>query len=98
MDIFARIWILAFLWFYRSTTLPKLYYNVSKKSNISVKDFRRFERLAEKYVKLQLDIKYFDDCLKLGLFPKYLRIKTPKLNVYKNTKNLEKETLKKQIT
>ena len=90
------IWICSFLWYYRVTSLPQLYYNVSKrKPNLPVKVFRTFEKCAEKVVKWNLDIHYFEDCLRLGLFPDFLKFKCPKLKVYKEL--IHSEILKKQI-
>ena len=53
-----------------------------KKINIPVNEFRDYECATNNLPKLQLDIQYFKDCEFLGIFPKFLRVKTPKLKVY----------------
>ena len=86
------------IWYYKCTSLPKLYYDVSKrKIDLPVKVFRDFEKCGEKLVKRKADIQYFEKCLRLGILPKFLEIKFPKLKVYKDKTSIHTEILRKQI-
>ena len=82
MNIFVLL--CSFIWMFICTTLPKLYFRLSKKRNIAVKQFRDCERLTNKCAKLQLDITYLYNCDSLGLFPMFVCVCFPKLNVYEN--------------
>ena len=44
---------------------------------------RKNERLGLKVVKLKLDVNYFETCLDLKICPRFLKFKTPNLNIYK---------------
>ena len=76
------VFLCSYIWYYKCKTLPKLYFQLSKKINIPVNEFRDYERAINSFAKLQLDIQYFKDCEFLEILPKFLRVKTPKLKVY----------------
>ena len=76
------VFLCSYIWYYKCKTLPKLYFQLSKKRNIPVNEFRDYERAINSFAKLQLDIQYFKDCEFLEILPKFLRVKTPKLKVY----------------
>jgi len=63
-----------------------------------MKFFRGLEKNFMKLAKLKLDILYFKNCLDLGLFPKHLNLKTPKLKVYQDLKTLKCLVLRNQIS
>ena len=65
------------------TSLPKLYHSISKKRGIPVSLLRKNERLGLKVVKLKLDVNYFETCLDLKICSRFLKFKTPNLNIYK---------------
>ena len=48
--------------------------------NVTVKDFRKHEKLEYKKNKLKLDVNFLNSCKQLGLYPKFLIFKL--LNVY----------------
>ena len=48
--------------------------------NVTVKDFRKHEKLEYKKNKLKLDVNFLNNCKQLGLYPKFLIFKL--LNVY----------------
>ena len=64
---------------------------------MSVKCLRKLEKAGTQVTKLSLDLKYFEKCLELGICPKYLRFKPPKLPVYKNCKNVYRQVVNNQI-
>ena len=91
------ILVCCFIWLFKSTSLPNLYHTYSRRKQIPVKDFRQLEKCVEKVAKLKLDNIYFQNCLDLGIFPKFLKIKTPKLKVYQDLKTIHREILRKQM-
>ena len=42
-----------------------------KYGNVTVKDFRKYEKLEYKKNKLKLDINFLNNCKQLGLCPKF---------------------------
>ena len=81
------LWLLyiAILWYKKTTSLPKLYFSISSKRGIQVKDLRQIEKFGQKIVKLRLDIKYFEICSNLNLCPEFLKFRPPKLKVYNDS-------------
>ena len=79
-------------------SLPKLYYFCCNKRDLYVSDLRKFEKLSSKISKLQLDIRYFEQCVNLKLCPKFLMFKPPKLKAYNKLDKLKAEVLKNQIS
>ena len=54
----------------------KIYNNKAQKhGNVTVKDFRRHEKLKYKQNKLKLDIDFLNNCKKLGVYPKFFIFK-----------------------
>ena len=54
----TKLLLIALIWFCKSTSLPKLYYNISNKRGISINKLRVCEKLGQKAVKLRLDSIY----------------------------------------
>ena len=79
------------------TSLPKLYFYLSSKRDIPVKELRRLEKAFIKITKLRLDIIYFERCLNLKICPKFLLFKPPKLKAYHRTENIRAEVIKNQL-
>ena len=48
-----------------------------KYGNITVQDFRKYEKLQYKKNKLKLDIDFLNNCKQLGVYPKFLIFKLP---------------------
>lgn len=71
-----------FIWIFKTFSLPKLYHNLSKRSSLSLVDFRSFEKVTLHCSKLHHDIKFFKKCLELNICPKYLQPRLPKLNIF----------------
>ena len=46
-----------------------------KYGNVTVKDFRKYEKLQYKKNKLKLDIDFLNNCKQLGVYPKFLIFK-----------------------
>ena len=46
-----------------------------KYENVTVKDFRKYEKLEQKKNKLKLDIDFLSNCKQLGVYPKFLIFK-----------------------
>ena len=58
-----------------------IYNDIARKyGNVTVKDFRRYEKLEYKKNKLKLGINFLNNCKQLGMYPKFLIFKL--LNVY----------------
>ena len=51
---------------------------------MQVRRLRKLERTGLQLNKLHLDVKYFEDCLELGVCPKFLDFKMPNLSAFKN--------------
>ena len=55
---------------------------VRKYGNVTVKDFRKYEKLEyKKKNKLKLDIDFLNNCKQLGVFPKFLIFKLPNVQI-----------------
>ena len=78
-------------------SLPKLYYRLAGRRNVTVKQLRQLEKLFVKVEKLRLDLKYFTRCNELDLCPKFLRFKAPKLDAYRDVKKILKQVVIKEI-
>ena len=67
-----------------------------KHGNITVKDFRKYEKLQYKKNKLKLDIDFINYCKQLGVYPKFLIFKL--LNVSnKDASSIRKRLLRSGI-
>ena len=67
------------LWLYKSVKTATYFHCLESLYGIPVSYFRKFEKLTEKKLKLQLDLAYFEKCIFLKVVPKFLTIKVPKL-------------------
>ena len=92
-----NIIICAFLFLFKTFNLPRLYYYIGKRRNINVQQFRTFERLHKRLSKLPFDIKYFENCLELGICPTFLTTKFPNLPAFKDTTTLKKTIINNQL-
>ena len=79
------------------TSLPKLYYRLSKQRGVTVTQLRKLEKYGWKVLKLNLDIKYFKNCLDLNLCSKFLKFKPSNLQVYRNSDDLYRIVLNKKL-
>ena len=97
-----KCWILLatriiFKWILKITSLPKLYYRLTKQRDVTVTQLRKLKKYGWKVLKLNLDIKYFENCLDLNLCPKFLKFKPPNLQVYRNSDDLYRIVLNKKL-
>ena len=84
--------------YFNGLTLPKFYYSLRNSRSLDVRSLRKLEKHGLSVTKLTLDILYFKNCLELGVCPKFLRFKPPKLRVYQNPKSIYDGVLSKQIS
>ena len=84
-------------WILKITSLPKLYYRLSKQKGVTATQLKKLKKYAWKVLKLNLDIKYFENCLDLNLCPKFLKFKPPNLQVYRNSDDLYRIVLNKKL-
>ena len=62
--------------FVLSRKIINIYNNIAQKyGNVTVKDFRKYEKLEHKKNKLKLDIDFLNNCKQLGVYPKFLIFK-----------------------
>ena len=90
-----------YAWFqriYNVDSLPKLYYRLAGRRNVTVKQLRQLEKFYLKVNKLHLDLKYFERCHELDLCPKFLRFKAPKLDAYRDFNKVLKQVVLNQIS
>ena len=67
-----------------------------KYGNVTVKDFRKYEKLECKKNKLKLDIDFLNNCKQIGVYPKFLIFKLP--NVFnKDVLSIRKRLLRSAI-
>ena len=61
-----------------SREIINIYNNIAQKyGNVTVKDFRKYEKLEYKKNKLKLDIDFLNNCKHLGVYPKFPIFKLP---------------------
>ena len=89
--------VLLAVWVIKASSLPKLYHRLQDRRDVAVSHFRKLEKAGLKVTKLVLDLKYFESCLELGIYPKFLKFKPPNLPAYQNTKNILRKVLSNQI-
>ena len=77
-------------------SLPKLYFYVSSKRDITVNELRQLEKLGCKTGKLKLDVRYLETCHDLGICPEFLKFKPPNLKVYASSKDNRYKYMKKK--
>ena len=67
-----------------------------KYENVTVKDFRKYEKLEQKKNKLKLDINFLNNCKQLGVYPKFLNFKLPNVS-NKQALSIRKRLLRRTI-
>ena len=67
-----------------------------KYGNVTVKDFRKYEKLKHKENKLKLDINFLNNCKQLGVYPKFLIFKLPNVS-NKNPLSIRERLLRSAI-
>ena len=48
--------------------------------NVTVQDFRKYEKLKHKHSNLKLDMDFLNNCKQLGVYPKFLILKLPNVS------------------
>ena len=67
--------------FVLSRKIINIYNDIAQKyGNITVKHFRKYEKLQYKNNKLKLDIDFLNNCKQLGVYPKFLIFKLPNVS------------------
>ena len=75
------IFIQLILSFVLSRKIINIYNDIAHKyGNVTVKDFRKYEKLEYKKNKLNLDIDFLNNCKQLGVYPKFLIFKLPNVS------------------
>ena len=92
------IFIQTILSFVVSTKIINIYNDIARKyGNLTVKDFRKYEKLKHKKNKLKLDINFLNNCKQLGAYPKFLIFKLPNVCI-KDTLSICKRILRSAIS
>ena len=61
-----------------SRKIINVYNDIARRyGNVTVKDFRKYEKLEYKKNKLKLDIDFLNNCKQLGVYPKFLIFELP---------------------
>ena len=75
------IFIQTVLSFVLSRRIINIYNDIARKyGNVTVKDFRKYEKLEYKKNKLKLDINFLNNFKQLGVYPKFLTFKLPNVS------------------
>ena len=75
------IFIQTILSFVLSRKMINIYNDIARKyGNVTVEDFRKYEKLEYKKNKLKLDINFLNNCEQLGVYPKFLIFKLPNVS------------------
>ena len=75
------IFIQTVLSFVLSRNIINIYNDIAQKyGNVTVKDFRKDEKLENTKNKLKLYIKFLKNCKQLGVYPKFLIFKLPNVS------------------
>ena len=91
------IFIQAILSFTLSRKIINIYNDIAQKyENVTVKDFRKYEKLEYKKNKLKLDIDFLNSCKHLGVYLKFLIFKLPNVSD-KDTFSIRKRLLRSAI-
>ena len=78
--------------FVLSRKIINIYNGIARKyGNITVKHFRKYEKLQYKNNKLKLDIDFLTNCKQLGVYPKFLIFKLP------NVSNKDAVSIRKRL-
>ena len=91
------IFIQTILSFVLSRKIINIYNDIAQKyGNVTVKDFRKYEKLEYKKNKLKLGIDFLNNCKQLGVYPKFLIFKLPNVS-NKDTLSIRKRLLHSAI-
>ena len=83
--------------FVLSRKIINVYNNIARKyGNVTVKDFRKYEKLEDKQNELKLDIDFLNNSKQLGVYPKSLIFKLPNVS-NKDTFSIRKRLLSSAI-
>ena len=83
--------------FVLSRKIINIYNDIAQKyGNITVKHFRKYEKLQYKNNKLKLDIDFLNNCKQLGVYPKFLIFKLPNVS-NKDAVSIRKRLLRSAI-
>ena len=75
------IFVQTILSFVLSRKIINIYNDIARKyGNVTVKDFRKYEKLECKKNKLKLDIDFLNNCKQLGIYTKFLIFKLPNVS------------------
>ena len=81
----------------RSIKITNIYNDIARKyRNITVKDFRKYEKLEYKNSKLNLDIDFLNNCKQLGVCPIFLIFELPNVS-NKYALSIRKRLLRRAI-
>ena len=81
-----------------SRKIINIYNDIAHKyGNVTVKDFRKYEKLEYKKNKLKLDIDFLNNCKQLGVHPKFLIFKLTNVS-NKETLSIRKRLLRSAIS
>ena len=91
------IFIQTILSFVLSRKIINIYNDIAQKyGNVTVKDFRKYEKLEYKKKKLKLDINFLNNCKQLCVYPKFLIFKLPNVS-NKDVLSIRKRLLRSAI-
>ena len=91
------IFIQAILSFVLSRKVMNIYNDIARKyGNVTVKGFRKYEKLEYKKKELKLDIDFLNNCKQLGLYLKFLIFKLPSVS-NKDALSIRKRLLRRAI-
>ena len=91
------IFIKAILSFVLSRKIINIYNDIARKYGyVTVKDFRKYEKLEYKKNKLKLDINFLNNCKQLGVYSKFLIFKLPNVS-NKDALSIRKRLLRSAI-
>ena len=83
--------------FVLSRKVTNIYSDIPRKyGNVTVRDFRKYEKLVYKKNKLKLDIDFLNNCKQLGVHPKFLIFKLPNVS-NKDALSIRKRLLRSAI-
>ena len=75
------IFIQTILSFVLSRKIINIYNDIARKyGNVTVKDFRKYEKLEYKKNKLKLGVHFLNNCKQVGVYPKFLIFKLPNVS------------------
>ena len=83
--------------FVLSRRIINIYNDIARKyGNVTVKVFRKYEKLEYKKNKLKLEIAFLNNCKQLGVYPKFLIFKLPNV-CNKDALSIRKRILRSAI-